>query len=138
MLHGRRNLPFFGNLADKASCVDDKTVLFRYTFINCFSVICLKSVSQSDTAVSSQKGQYPYWIRTIRTRWHLCCIYPGNEYADILCLTNPPCLKERRDSLCKKYFQKIMEITHRLNYSFLVRGATSMVFEDSISTHYPK
>ena len=24
--------PFFGNLADKASCVDDKTVLFRYTY----------------------------------------------------------------------------------------------------------
>ena len=28
----RRNLPFFGNLAEKASCVDDKTVLFRYTY----------------------------------------------------------------------------------------------------------
>ena len=27
----RRNLPFFGNLAEKASCVKDKTVLFRYT-----------------------------------------------------------------------------------------------------------
>ena len=44
------------------------------------------------------------------------CIYPGNEYADILCLTNLPCLKERRDSLCTKYFQNIMETTHRLNY----------------------
>ena len=55
MLHRRRNLLFFGNLAEKASCVDDKTVLFRYTlFRNCFSVICLKSVSR-DTAVSSQK-----------------------------------------------------------------------------------
>ena len=31
VLHGRRNLTFFGNLAEKASCVDDKTVLFRYT-----------------------------------------------------------------------------------------------------------
>ena len=46
----------------------------------------------------------------------LKCIYPGNEYADILCLTNLQCLKERRDSLCKKYFQKRMETTHRLNY----------------------
>ena len=55
MLHGRRKLPFFGNLAEKATCVDDKTVLFRYTFKNRFSVICLKSVSQRDTAVSSQK-----------------------------------------------------------------------------------
>ena len=58
VLHGRWNLPFFGNLAEKASCVDDKTVLFRYTlFINCFPVICLKSVSPRDTAVSSQKRQ---------------------------------------------------------------------------------
>ena len=50
------NLPFFGNLAEKASCVDNKTVLFCYTlFINCFPVICVKSVSQRDTAVSSHK-----------------------------------------------------------------------------------
>ena len=55
VLHGGRNLPFFGNLVEKASCVDNKTVLFCYTlFINCFSVICVKSVSQRDTAVSSQ------------------------------------------------------------------------------------
>ena len=48
-------------------------------------------------------------------------IYPGNEDADIFCLTihgltNLPCLKETRDSLCKTYFQQIMETTHRLNY----------------------
>ena len=56
MLHRRQNLQFFGNLAAKASCVDDKTVLCGYTYLlNCFSVICLKSVSQRDTAVSSQK-----------------------------------------------------------------------------------
>ena len=36
----------------------------------------------------------------------LNCIYPGNEFADILCLTNLQCLKERRDSLCNKYFKK--------------------------------
>ena len=54
-------------------------------------------------------------IETVQKR-ALKCIYPGNEYADILCLTNLPCLKERRDSLCKKYFQNIMETTHRLNY----------------------
>ena len=54
-------------------------------------------------------------IETVQKR-ALKCIYPGNEYADILCLTNLPCLKERRDSLCKKYFQKLMETTHRLNY----------------------
>ena len=54
-------------------------------------------------------------IHTVQKR-ALECIYPGNEYADILCLTNLPCLKERRDSLCKKYFQKIMEAIHRLKY----------------------
>ena len=54
-------------------------------------------------------------IETVQKRV-LKCIYPGNDYADILCLTNLPCLKERRDSLCKKYFQNIMETTHRLNY----------------------
>ena len=31
VLHGRRNLRFFGNFVEKASCVEDKTVLFRYT-----------------------------------------------------------------------------------------------------------
>ena len=54
-------------------------------------------------------------IETVQKR-ALKCIYPGNEYTDILCLTNLPCLKGRRDSLCKKYFQNIMETTHRLNY----------------------
>ena len=49
-------------------------------------------------------------IETVQKR-ALKCINPGNEYADILCLA-----KERRDSLCKKYFQNIMETTHRLNY----------------------
>ena len=54
-------------------------------------------------------------IETVQKR-ALKCIYPGNEYADILCLTNLQCLKKRRDSLCKKYFQNIMETKHRLNY----------------------
>ena len=36
VLHRRRNLPFFRNLAEKASCVDDKTVLFRYTYSKLF------------------------------------------------------------------------------------------------------
>ena len=44
-------------------------------------------------------------IETVQKR-ALKCIYPGNEYADILCLMNLQCLKESRDSLCKKYFPK--------------------------------
>ena len=34
-------------------------------------------------------------IETVQKR-ALKCIYPGNEYADILCLTNLPCLKKTR------------------------------------------
>ena len=33
-------------------------------------------------------------------------VYLGNEYADILCLTNLPGLKEKRDRLCKKIFSE--------------------------------
>ena len=39
-------------------------------------------------------------IETVQKR-ALKCIYPGNEYADILCLTNLSCLEEIRDSLSK-------------------------------------
>ena len=45
------------------------------------------------------------------------CIYPGNEYADILCLTNLQCLNEARDSLCKKYFQKLNYLLPRQRYN---------------------
>ena len=44
-------------------------------------------------------------IETVQKR-ALKCIYHGNTYANIWCLPNLPCLKERRDSLCKNYFQK--------------------------------
>ena len=44
-------------------------------------------------------------IETVQKK-ALKCIYPGNEYADILCFTNLQCLKERRDSLCTKVFPK--------------------------------
>ena len=39
-------------------------------------------------------------IETVQ-KMALKCIYHGNEYADIVCLTKLPCLNERRDSLCK-------------------------------------
>ena len=46
----------FRKFSGKASCVDDNNCFVSlYIFINCFSVICLKSVSQRDTAVSPQK-----------------------------------------------------------------------------------
>ena len=65
-------------------------------------------------------------IETVQKR-ALKCIYPGNEYADILCLTNlyTVSIEDRRDSLCNKYFQNIMETTHRLYY---LRDATSMMY----------
>ena len=76
VLHGRRNLPFFGNLAEKASCVDDKTVLLplHHLFIICFSVICLKSVSQPDTAVSYQKR--PKSVLDTDNPYQVACLHP--------------------------------------------------------------
>ena len=53
----------------------DKTVWFRYTlFINCFSVICLKSVSQRDTAVSSQKR--PKSVLDTDNPYQVACLLP--------------------------------------------------------------
>ena len=47
-------------------------------------------------------------IETVQKR-ALKCIYPVNEYADILCLKDVI-------ACAKKYFQNIMETTHQLNY----------------------
>ena len=46
------------------------------------------------------------------------------------------CVKERRDSLCPKYFQKINESKHRLitYLGILVRYAISMMYEDYTNT----
>ena len=63
-----RETKFPGNLAEKASCVDDRTVVSLHIPNNLFSVICLKSVSLRDHL---KNGTNPYWIRTIRTRWHV-------------------------------------------------------------------
>ena len=79
-LHRRRNLPFFGNLADKASCVDDKTVVSLHILNNNFVFeLC------SDTAVSSQKRQQsvldtenPYYIDADRLRCRVEVV--GVEY----------------------------------------------------------
>ena len=75
MLHGRRNLPFFGNLAEKASCVDDKneTVWFRYTYSYIvFPYFASNPYHNVIRPYHLKKGQNPYWIRKIRTRWHVC------------------------------------------------------------------
>ena len=55
VLHGRRNLLLFENLAEKLVVSTIKLFCFDTHFHNFFSVICLKSVSQRDTAVSCQK-----------------------------------------------------------------------------------
>ena len=72
-------------------------------------------------------------IETVQKR-ALKCIYPGNEYADILCLTNLQCLKERRDSLCKKYFQKWKSHTDLIT-SFLVRDTVESLLYDHPQSH---
>ena len=58
-------------------------------------------------------------IETMQKR-ALKCIYPGNEYADIVCLTNLQCLKETRDSLCKCISKKEWKPHTDLITSFLV------------------
>ena len=83
MLHGRRNIPFFGNLAEKACCVDDKTVLFRYTYAPIHELFFsnlpqIRITTYVIRPYHLKKGQHPYWIRTIRTRWHVCVSFISN------------------------------------------------------------
>ena len=86
MQHGIWNLPFFANLADKASCVDDKNCFVSlHIFINCFSVICLKSVSQSDTAVSSQKR--PKSVLDTDNPYQVACLQIWNWKPECLQMT---------------------------------------------------
>ena len=66
-------------------------------------------------------------------------IYSGNEYADNLCLTNPRVW--RKDEIaCATNISKMWWKPHTglTIYSFLVRDATSMMYEDTLSAHYPK
>ena len=79
MLHGRRNLPFFGNFEEKASCVDDKTVLFRYTnSLNVFQKFASNPYHNVIRPYQLKNGQNPYCMQTIRTRWHVCLNDSGN------------------------------------------------------------
>ena len=43
-------------------------------------------------------------------------IYPGQSYADVLQRMGLLTLKERRDLLCKLYFNKIKISSHKLNH----------------------
>ena len=105
MLLRRRNIPFFGYLAEKASCVVNKTVLFRYTlFINCFSVICLKSVSQRDTPVSSQKRpksvldtDNPYQLACLQTPCLMFKYVDDSTVFDVCNNSSVPMLQESAD-----------------------------------------
>ena len=52
----------------------------------------------------------------------LQCIFPQMNYRDVLNLYGLPSLSERRDIICDKYFDKILENDHKLNH--LVTAAT--------------
>ena len=43
-------------------------------------------------------------------------IYPGQSYADVLQCMGLPTLNERRELLCKLYFNKIKISSHKLNH----------------------
>ena len=72
----KQNLPFFGNFAEKARCVTIKLFGFA-THIHklFFSVICLKSVSHRDTAVSSQKR--PKSVLDTDNPYQVACLLVG-------------------------------------------------------------
>ena len=88
-------------LGDKPS---QYSVIFRFSNMHVLYGIVIVHSNLNKKIIHLTKS-----IETVQKR-ALKCI------SDILCLTNLQCLKERRDSLCKKYFQKIMETNHRLNY----------------------
>ena len=50
-------------------------------------------------------------IETVQKR-ALKCIDPGNEYADILCLTNLQCLTERRVPTTRNPYEYILQLTN--------------------------
>ena len=72
-LHGRRNVPFFGNLAKNASCVDDKTVVSLHILNNLFFSNLPQIYHYVIRPYHLKKGKNPYWIRTIRTSYQVAC-----------------------------------------------------------------
>ena len=59
----------------KCSCVDDKTFVLLRTGLTIFPVSCPKSVSQRDTAVSSQKR--PKSVLDTDDPYHVACLLYG-------------------------------------------------------------
>ena len=57
----------------KCSCGDDKTFVLLHTGHTIFPVSCLKSVSQRDTAVSSQKR--PTSVLDTDDSYHVACLH---------------------------------------------------------------
>ena len=64
----------------KCSCVDDKTFVLLHTGLTIFPVSCPKSVSQRDTAVSSQKR--PKSVLDTDDPYHVACLQ--NVHAVVL------------------------------------------------------
>ena len=70
----RRSIIFVGKFSRrKCSCVDDKTFVLLHTGLTIFPVSCLKSVSQRDTAVSSQKK--PKSVLDTDDPYHVACLH---------------------------------------------------------------
>ena len=74
----RRSIIFVGKFSRrKCSCVDDKTFVLLHTGLPIFPVSCQKSVSQRDTAVSSQKR--PKSVLDTDDPYHVACLLYGNS-----------------------------------------------------------
>ena len=84
MLHGRQNLPFCGNLAEKLVVSTIKLFCFATHIHKLFFGICLKSVSQRDTGVSSQKR--PKSVLDTDNPYQVACLR-SNESNDVKGLT---------------------------------------------------
>ena len=83
----------------KYSCVDDKTfVLLHVHRPYNFPVSCLKSVSQRDTAVSSQKR--PKSVLDTDDPYHVACLATCSTSADSL-RDSGLCVGRRRQSRCR-------------------------------------
>ena len=68
-----RSIIFVGKFSwRKCSCVDDKTFVLLHTGLTIFPVSCVKSISQRDTTVSSQKR--PKSVLDTDDPYHVACL----------------------------------------------------------------
>ena len=73
-------------------------------------------------------------IESIQKR-ALKCIFRGSSYNEILCNVGLQTLKDRRDCICKKYFNNMKTHTHKLHH--LLPDERHVNYETRQSNLYP-